>query len=207
MACACVSPVYLRYIDSLGQQPDRLYPLPWVGLPAASALWRLSCAPFLLPTSTAYGARPTDISTLNLTVGSLSGVCSLLIKLGSFDWICKGSGANANGCGGFAVGIKRTVLWALAVLVAFPLLVMLWVLVLALALVIQLLVLVVMQLPLYWRRTLPSRQEWFAFLGVHVNVPMRSAVRAKSYLSSPTPKILSRIRFLRMFYCTRAKIP
>ena len=34
-----------------------------------------------------------------------------------------------------------------------------------------------------------------------------SVVKAKSYLSSPTPKILSRIRFLRMFYCTRAKIP
>jgi len=55
---------------------------------------------------------------------------------------------------------------------------------------------------------LPSRwQERFAFLGVHVKAPMRSAVRAKSYLSSPTPKNLSRIRFLRMFYCTRAKIP
>jgi hypothetical protein len=49
--------------------------------------------------------------------------------------------------------------------------------------------------------------KWFAFLGVHVNAPMRSAVRAKSYLSSPTPKNLSRIRFLRMFYCTRTKIP
>jgi hypothetical protein len=58
------------------------------------------------------------------------------------------------------------------------------------------------------KQILPSRwQERFAFLGVHVNAPMRSAVRAKSYLSSPTPKNLSRIRFLRMFYCTRAKIP
>ena len=34
-----------------------------------------------------------------------------------------------------------------------------------------------------------------------------SVVKAKSYLSSPTPKNLSKIRFLRMFYCTKAKIP
>lgn len=44
-------------------------------------------------------------------------------------------------------------------------------------------------------------------LSAHVKAPMRSAVKAKSYLSSPTPKILSRIRFLRRFYCRIAKIP
>jgi hypothetical protein len=64
-----------------------------------------------------------------------------------------------------ALAIKRTVL------VRFPLLVMLWVLVLA----IQLLVLlVVMQLPWYRKQILRSRQEWFAFLGTHLNAPMIS---------------------------------
>ena len=45
----------------------------------------LFCARSLPPTSTVYGVLPTDISTVNLTVASLSGACSLLIKLDSFD--------------------------------------------------------------------------------------------------------------------------
>jgi hypothetical protein len=50
---------------------------------------------------------------------------------------------------------------------------MLWVLVLAIQ---RLVVLVAMHLPfpLYQKQTLRSRQEWFAFLGVHVNAPMIS---------------------------------
>ena len=46
---------------------------------------QLSCAPSWLPTSTVYGTLPTDISTVNLIVASLSAACSLLIKLGFFD--------------------------------------------------------------------------------------------------------------------------
>ncbi len=49
---------------------------------------------------------PTDISTVNLTVASLSGACSFLIKLSSFDWIGTGSGADASGPGGVATGNK-----------------------------------------------------------------------------------------------------
>ncbi|HEY9821366.1 MAG TPA: hypothetical protein V6D35_11400 [Candidatus Sericytochromatia bacterium] len=65
----------------------------------------------------------------------------------------------------FPLAIKRTVL------VVFTLLVMLWVLVLAIQ---QMVVLGLVKLPLYRRQTLPSRQEWFALLGTHVNAPMIS---------------------------------
>jgi hypothetical protein len=65
----------------------------------------------------------------------------------------------------FSLAIKRTVL------VVFTLLVMLWVLVLAIQ---QMVVLGLVKLPLYRRQTLPSRQEWFALLGTHVNAPMIS---------------------------------
>jgi hypothetical protein len=44
-------------------------------------------------------------------------------------------------------------------------------------------------------------------IALRINDPMRNAVRAKLYLSSSILKNLSRIRFLKMFYCTRAKIP
>jgi len=57
------------------------------------------------------------------------------------------------------------------VLAVFPLLVMLWVLVLAIQ---RMVVLGLVKLPLYRRQTLPSRQEWFALLGTHVNAPMIS---------------------------------
>jgi hypothetical protein len=61
------------------------------------------------------------------------------------------------------------------VLRAIPLVVlaMLWVLVLAIQ---RLVVLVAMQLPfpLYRKQILRSRQEWFTFLGTHVNAPMIS---------------------------------
>jgi hypothetical protein len=59
----------------------------------------------------------------------------------------------------------------LPVLAVFPLLVMLWVLVLAIQ---RMVVLGLVKLPLYRRQTLPSRQEWFALLGTHVNAPMIS---------------------------------
>jgi uncharacterized membrane protein len=59
----------------------------------------------------------------------------------------------------------------LPVLAVFPLLVMLWVLVLAIQ---RMVVLGLVKLPLYRRQTLPSRQEWFALLGTHVNTPMIS---------------------------------
>ena len=48
--------------------------------------------------------RVSDISTVNLTVASLLGACSLLIKLGSFNWIGTGSGADTVGSGGLAIG-------------------------------------------------------------------------------------------------------
>ena len=59
--------------------------------------------------------------------------------------------------------------------IQFPVLAMLW----ALVLTIQRMVLLVgMQLPfpfpLYRKQILPSRQEWFAFFGIHVNAPMIS---------------------------------
>jgi hypothetical protein len=59
--------------------------------------------------------------------------------------------------------------------IPLPVLAMLW----ALVLVIKRMVLVAMQLPfpLYRRQTLPSRQEWFAFFGVHFNTPMISLNR------------------------------
>jgi len=47
---------------------------------------------------------------------------------------------------------------------------MLW----ALVLPIQFLVLA-MQLPLYRKQILPSRQEWFALLGTHVSAPVISS--------------------------------
>lgn len=48
--------------------------------------------------------RVSDISTVILTVASLSGACSLLIKLGCFDWIGTESGVDASGFGGLAIG-------------------------------------------------------------------------------------------------------
>jgi hypothetical protein len=75
------------------------------------------------------------------------------------------------------LAIKRTVLWVLAVLVVLMLamqllvLVMLWVLVLAIQ---RMVVLGLVKLPLYRKQILRSRQEWFAFLGTHVNAPMIS---------------------------------
>jgi hypothetical protein len=76
------------------------------------------------------------------------------------------------------LAIQFPVLWVLVLLmlaIQFPVLAMLW----ALVLTIQRLVLVAMQLPfpLYRRQTLPSRQEWFAFFGVHFNTPMISLNR------------------------------
>ena len=71
-----------------------------------------------------------------------------------------GNKANGSGVVRGIEAIKRMVL------------AMLWALVLA----IQRLVLVVMQLPfpLYRKQILRSRQEWFAFLGTHVNAPIIS---------------------------------
>jgi hypothetical protein len=46
-----------------------------------------------------------------------------------------------------------------------------WVWVLAMQV---LLLLVLVKLPLYQKQILRSRQEWFAFLGTHVNAPMIS---------------------------------
>jgi hypothetical protein len=53
----------------------------------------------------------------------------------------------------------------------FPVLAMLWALVLTIQ---RMVVLGLVKLPLYRRQTLRSRQEWFAFLGTHVNAPMIS---------------------------------
>ena len=53
----------------------------------------------------------------------------------------------------------------------FPVLAMLWALVLTIQ---RMVVLVGMQVPLYRKQILPSRQEWFAFFGTHVNAPMIS---------------------------------
>jgi hypothetical protein len=44
----------------------------------------------------------------------------------------------------------------------------------ALLLAIQVLGVLVIQLPLYRKQILPSRQEWFAFFGVHFKTPMIS---------------------------------
>jgi hypothetical protein len=62
----------------------------------------------------------------------------------------------------------------------FPVLAMLWALVLTIQLLVVLVamqllvVLVAMQVPLYRKQILPSRQEWFAFFGIHVNGSMIS---------------------------------
>ncbi len=51
----------------------------------------------------------------------------------------------------------------------FSVLAMLWALLLAIQLVVLL-----MQLRLYRKQILPSRQEWFAFFGTHFKAPMIS---------------------------------
>ena len=48
--------------------------------------------------------RVSDISTVNLTVASLSGACSLLVRLGSFDGARTGSDGDASGWGGVGAG-------------------------------------------------------------------------------------------------------
>jgi hypothetical protein len=73
MACACVSPVYLRYIDSLGQQPDRLYlstSLSWSSSSIRTPSDRLSCDRAQAANIDSLRCRDSDISTVNLTVAS-----------------------------------------------------------------------------------------------------------------------------------------
>jgi hypothetical protein len=86
-----------------------------------------------------------------------------------------GGGAEANGGGGVSVDNKANgggvVRGIDAGAIKRMVLVMLWVLVLAIQ---RMVVLGLVKLPLYRRQTLPSRQEWFALLGTHVNAPMIS---------------------------------
>jgi hypothetical protein len=90
------------------------------------------------------------------------------------------------------LAIKRTVLWVLAVLVVLMLaikqmvLAMLWVLVLAIQ---RMVVLGLVKLPLYRKQILRSRQEWFAFLGTHVNAPMIS-LNSRLYSHTNFSKIM-----------------
>jgi hypothetical protein len=70
--------------------------------------------------------------------------------------------------------IKRTVVALSEVLmlaIKRMVLVMLWVLVLAIQ---RMVVLGLVKLPLYRKQILRSRQQWFAFVGTHVNAPMIS---------------------------------
>jgi len=167
MTCACVSPVYLRYIDSLGQQPDRLYLSTSLSRSSSSIRTRVH---FLAPCP---GSQHRQLAMQGFRhIHRKPDRCfqSRVLGVGESDcspWMERGLV--------LLVMLLTLVLLArtmqILVLAVFPLWVMLWVLVRAMQ---RLVLLVVMQLPfpLYRRQTLPSGcpavcVSWYSFQRSH----------------------------------------